>query len=120
MSAWNSSAALVYFTSQSSSGQVNMTDEYTTDSWDGLIQITPCSGSGCSYQYANLYLNYRLTQTYSNGEIQSVAAHELGHATGLDHASGCVVMQAYTNIRWGSCGVNTPQTDDINGVNAQY
>jgi hypothetical protein len=120
MSAWNSSAALVYFTSQSSSGSVNMTDEYTNDSWDGLIQITPCYGSGCSYQYANLWLNYRLTQGYSDAKIQSVAAHELGHASGLDHAPGCVLMQVNSSIRWDSCTINTPRTDDINGVNAQY
>lgn len=122
MTAWNVSPANVTYSGVTSSTLVNLTDTYDNSDWDGLTSFTPCPGSGCTYSYVNSWLNFRLTSGYTAAQTQSVSAHELGHIAGLDHASGCVLLQLYTSIRYSaSCGyINTPQTDDINGVNAQY
>jgi hypothetical protein len=55
----------------------------------------------------------------SNGnynDFRRVAAHELGHALGLDHEN---VKTALMNPYY-SDGIETPQTDDINGLKAIY
>lgn len=87
--------------------------------WDG---ITFWDNPGGFFSYANLYLNTFYTFNYGQGRIQSVCAHEIGHQLGLGDVSGgaCVLMNGVTSTRYGTCGVYTPQTDDINGVNAQY
>lgn len=54
---------------------------------------------------------------------QSVIAHELGHSVGLAHEYGAVLMNPWTwgdSSRYGEYGVNTPQQDDVDGVNAIY
>jgi hypothetical protein len=50
--------------------------------------------------------------------------HEMGHGLGLDHAgssscSGQPIMYSSSN-RYFNCGHVTPQSDDINGINAIY
>jgi hypothetical protein len=118
--AWNNTAsANIFFWTTSSCCTIVAydTNDTSTDS-DGWTTLYPCGS--CTYNYADLYLNYAFTKNYSSAEIQSVAAHELGHLAGLDHSSGCVLMNGSTATRWGSCGINLPQTDDVNGVNALY
>lgn len=119
MDAWNVSPANIVFSENSGGYAPVMYDTYNSGvGWDGITYIHPCNS--CTYTYDDAYLNYYYTVNYSDAEIQSVSAHELGHVLGLDHNTGCVLMNAYTSTRWGTCGVNTPQQDDINGVNAQY
>jgi len=110
---------------QNSSGS----DIYTTDGnsgnvgWSGLTTYN-CTGAamdvGAHVQYNTIYTN-----NYSDGERQSVMAHELGHTLGLDHSSAttCPDPLMYPNdARWGDCNynVNRPQSDDIAGTNATY
>jgi predicted Zn-dependent protease len=64
-------------------------------------------------------LNYHFTRSDSASTIKGIAAHELGHAIGLAHTSGCVLMTPYTSTR-NSCGIYGPVSDDINGVNSLY
>lgn len=121
MNAWSYSAANLSY------GQVGFyqpadvaayDENNSADSWDGLTVLYPCNT--CTYTAADVYLNAYFTHAYPRGEIQAVSAHELGHVPGLAHNTGCVLMNPYTSERWGTCGVNTPQSDDINGVNALY
>jgi len=127
MDAWNNSAAWVIYTSvpahQENLGAGDVND--SSQPWDGETILYPCSGSGCSYSTGQVYLNYYYTQNYSDAKAQSPSAHEFGHVAGLAHTSSCVLMNPYTSgayARWSSqCNyINTPRSDDINGVNAQY
>lgn len=50
---------------------------------------------------------------------RSSAGHELGHALGLDHTSVVFVAYLMSSAR-DRTAIYTPQSDDINGVNAIY
>jgi hypothetical protein len=118
--AWNNTAsANIFFYTTSSCCTIVAYD--TTDNstnMDGWTLLYPCNS--CNYNFADLYLNIAFTQHYLPAEIQSVSAHELGHLAGLDHSSGCVLMNGSTPTRWDTCGINLPQTDDVNGLNSLY
>lgn len=86
---------------------------------DGQAVLTP-SPTANPYTSGETYLNSYYVDGYSSQKRQSVAAHEQGHLLGLAHESGCVLMNEATSSRYDSCGVYTPQQDDINGVNAIY
>lgn len=116
--AWNNSPALIVYSNNGSS-LISLRDTYNSSvTWDGLTQY--------NYNIFNNFtsstgtLNNYYTSGYSTGEIQSVATHELGHVAGLAHSSGCVIMVGDTYTRWVSCGIDTPQTDDDNGIDAMY
>ena len=123
VSAWNASPALVIFNQAGSANLTLAEANYSNVSWDGLSNI---NAMGTSISYATSWLNAFYTQPYNatRSQVQSIAAHELGHDLGLDHNSvGCQLMLRYTSDRWkvwGGCKVNTPQQDDINGVNSLY
>lgn len=85
--------------------------------WWGLTTLHPCSGSGCSYVWADLQLNTNTLGSETDFIRQKVACHEFGHGVGLAHA----VDGTYPSImRQGYLSYNTPQTHDINDVNALY
>lgn len=120
LSAWNNSPANIIYNSVGF-GQSSILATDTSNSsvtWDGIATLNPCLS--CTYSSANLLLNNHYTRNYSLAQTQAVAAHELGHLAGLDHADGCVLMNPYTNQRWNTCGVNQPTNDDVDGVNALY
>lgn len=58
-----------------------------------------------------------------DGALLSVSVHEFGHALGLGHTQGAVIMNPYTwgeNSRYEAYNLTTPQIDDLYGINALY
>ena len=110
--AWNGSPANVILDFHS--GALTLYDPTVSNvSWDGY---TTWSYSGSSFNNAQVKLNTYYTRNESASEIQGVAAHELGHAMGIGHVSSCALM--YPNTP--RCGIDTPTSDDVNGINALY
>ena len=116
---WINSKAQIYIYHGGTGNTMTLTD--TNDSTIGWDGYTSMSVSGGYFVSGTAYLNYYFIQNYSWGQVDGVATHELGHVIGLAHnSSGCVIMTPYTSYRWGTCGISTPQTDDVNGINSLY
>src|SRR5205085_667240 len=69
--------------------------------WDGLsvYNFTTDAAGNQTMTDSTDYLNAAFTQNYTAGQIQSVAAHELGHVAGLGHTTGCNLMVGDTFTR---------------------
>ncbi len=129
MTAWTNSGAPVSFGSWGSSSGAEILEDnssYGATGWDGQTAISYTS-SHCNgwtqTLYSQIHINHSYTGGYSAAAVQSVSAHELGHALGLAHSSGAVLMNPNTygsNSRWETYSINTPQSDDVNGVKAIY
>ncbi len=122
--AWTDSAALAVFSTSSTSNIDYGEANDSSVSWDGITLWNTHTSGGTTYFNDGMIvqLNYYYVQSYTPAKAQSVSAHEFGHALGLGHNSSCVLMNPNTPSRYSSwCGyINTPQSDDVNGVNAQY
>ncbi|WP_354004704.1 matrixin family metalloprotease [Ruania suaedae] len=115
---WNAAAVPTYFDYSTSSARVGLgTANNSSVSWDGLTGLT-CSGGTTTY--ATAVINGAYTDSYSNYKLRSVTAHELGHVLGLDETSGCRLMHPTTEVRYSSCGISSPGSDEVNGINALY
>lgn len=116
-SAWNASAANVYYVNNGSPN-IDFNDTVnSTVNWDGMTYYQTLSNGTFSYSQA-LVNGYYLINDPA-WVAQGVAAHELGHVLGLAHASGCVLMIWDTTDRQ-NCGISGPVQDDVNGANALY
>jgi len=119
--AWNASPANVILTQNHTGALTIQETSRPSVSWDGLTNYAWSTSNGVKYfTYAHVYINYHYTHSYPAGATQGVVVHELGHALGLAHTNGCVIMTPGTSERWFTCHIDTPRTDDINGINKLY
>jgi predicted Zn-dependent protease len=76
-------------------------------------------GSG----WMNTYYTSNPNSGYAFYGRVAVETHEVGHLLGLSHnnpALCSIPIMYYSSARWFSCGLSTPQPDDINGVKHLY
>ena len=92
---------------------------YSAVDWDGVTHLDP-SLTANPYTSGYATLNWYFLQNYVINKRISVASHELGHVLGLDHNTGCVLMVIDSATRYDTCGIYTPQSDDVAGVQALY
>ncbi|CAH8717644.1 matrixin family metalloprotease [Paenibacillus thiaminolyticus] len=70
------------------------------------------------YTTSSIEMNYDLMDSRSNLYNTATINHELGHALGLDHVDDSYQIMYHTGNP--ARKVYTPQSDDIDGVNALY
>lgn len=81
----------------------------------GGFTTTECPG-GRTFR-VNSSLNTYYSNSYSAGQRQAMATHEMGHGLGLDHVSTTSAIMYRAPLSSTSI---FPKTDDIRGVNALY
>lgn len=125
INAWNFSAAQVNLFITTVNGVTTVNDRWNNckDLRDG---VTLQSWGGGFWTSATSEMNQCYSSVASAGQNQSVAAHELGHMIALAHnntsspCSAVALMFPSTDIRYGTCHINTPTNDDTAGVNSLY
>ena len=89
--------------------------------WDGL---TVSNVVGNEVESQTVIFNMTRKAWNDPEALKSVAGHEFGHVFGIGDQHGArVIMNDFTygdNSRYATYKITTPQTDDVNGVNAIY
>lgn len=124
-SAWTAAATPIYFTQQQT--QANLTIWDGNAGTNGIVGTTSYPGqSNCGgghYSVApNSMLNRHYMDAYGLSARRSVFVHEIGHALGLgDYDAGCsAIMHPSISGFWVNCGLSSPASDDVDGVNTLY
>jgi hypothetical protein len=121
---WNIAGTPANFQYSAAEHKVYLYEVFRNDvNWDGMTTRT-LSGWWWwrKVVYANACLNAVFTDDYGLNERKSVSGHELGHVLQLWEMDwdDPVLMNQFTDWRFGVWGVFTPQQDDIDGVNDLY
>lgn len=119
---WNGQGLPIHFSGGSCG--VHIFDE--NDGANGYTGYTSYSygSTGCNGWGRLSSVSSKLNPYYTNNEgvqeVQSTAAHELGHALGLGHTSDQGTLMYPNEYRYINRGVYTPQADDRSGISYIY
>ncbi len=112
---WDATKSKVGFAMNTTSPEMIVLDYKSTDGYDAKTLV-----DNTKPEY--IYLNYTYLFGNNSTELRSTNGHEIGHALGLDHPpkTGTTQILMYTLAYRNRNVLFTPQTDDVNGVNAIY
>lgn len=119
---WTQTPTKVYVYDANGNGSVNFYDTGIAPPAVGIAgysDIHPCSGNGCIYTSADIYMYTQTHSSYSDFIKQKTACHELGHVLGLAHPPASDTSTA-TIMRQGVLSYNTPQQYDSDQINGLY
>ena len=115
ISVWNSSQSKLTYSYSSTSSNYVSTFYFSSNTLYGTCNVNYDTGTGyINYFYAKV--NMSNINNLDSTVCQSAASHEIGHTMGLAHSAYTAVM----NTNRDRDSIYTPQTDDINGINAIY
>lgn len=107
---WDATSTKVGFLYTIVNPTLTIHDYNSNDGFRGKTFTMPPTGT------ADVYLNYNYLQSDNDTRRRSTTGHEIGHALGLDHPTGAVLMNDTRNRDQ----VFSPKLDDVNGVNSIY
>lgn len=118
MSAWYNTPTVVwpYKTTNYSTSRADFYGYSNSATWWGYSVNHPCYQAGCSYTWADEYMNTSTIPANDGFIQQKVAVHEFGHGIGLAHPDNVVTSV----MNQGYLSYNTPQAHDNNDTNALY
>jgi hypothetical protein len=118
--AWDATSAPGYIQEQSWSWdpEINVIDGYYVGDFYAQTLCTITGDGTWDGNEVQIDFNTRTLDSKSAYEKKLTAEHEIGHAYGLDHETGCVIMHEYSY--YFTCGGTFPKADDVNGVHAIY
>lgn len=115
---WNNTSCGHYFAEYDNSSANIALTSYSTQTYWGMYGIFETAGTNPYHLTSKFKISLNTRRLDGNSNYQlSTSTHEIGHALGLnDLTSGTAIMNNNRNRNT----ITTPQSDDVNGANANY
>lgn len=114
---WNATPTRALISTATSGGHIVYAGSYSWSGYGVYIPLTHSSTQTTSFKIQLNSKNINSVATNFDNFVQSTMTHELGHALGINDRSGSTYIMGSSRDR---NSLTTPQTDDINGVNAMW